>query len=110
MKLITSPYPVSLDVVFDWDSFRKKYKKAKGFEPEKCSLGTTAYYGEHGNKVLIGVFDGNPITLIHELNHFCIFTMEYIGLDITTHSSEAYCYYMDSLLTQIPSSYLTAYK
>lgn len=108
MKIDTSPYPVSLEIVFDWPTFRKKYIKYKGWEPDECSLGTTAYYGEHGNKVLIGIFDSNPITLIHEVNHFCIFTMGYIGLDITTNTSEAYCYFMYSILKQIPPSYLTA--
>lgn len=108
MKINTSPYPVSLEIVNNWDAFRTKYKKYTGMEPDECSLGTTTYYGEYGNKVLIGIFDSNYITLIHELNHFCIFTMEYIGMDITTRSSEAYCYYMDSILKQIPSSYLTA--
>lgn len=108
MNINTSPYPVSLEIVNNWDAFRTKYKKYKGKEPDECSLGTTTYYGEYGNKVLIGIFDSNYITLIYELNHFCIFTMEYIGMDITTRSSEAYCYYMDSILKQIPSSYLTA--
>ena len=109
MKINTSPYPVSLEIVYDLPTFIKKYKKLKGYEPDLDGCkGYTTYSGEYGNKVLIGIFDSNYITLIHELNHFCIFTMEYIGMDITTRSSEAYCYYMDSILKQIPSSYLTA--
>lgn len=101
VKVNATPYPVSLEVVDSWEVFRSKYIKYKGYEPEECSLGTTTYYGDYGNKVLIGIFDGSFVTLIHELNHFCIHTMEHVGLDITVKSSEAYCYYFDSILKQV---------
>lgn len=99
MKLNTSPYPVQLEVVSDWAIFSKKYKKAKGIEPEDGFKGLTALLPD--GSVLIYVEDSNPITLVHELNHFCIYTFGYIGLPINDESSEAYCYYMDSLLNQV---------
>lgn len=99
MKLNTSPYPVQLEVVFDQDTFIKKYKKLKGYEPdiESCK-GYTTY---SGNKVLMGIFKEPVPTLIHEVNHFCLWVFDYIGMPVNSSNSEAYCYYMDSILEQV---------
>lgn len=99
MKLNTSPYPVQLEVVFDRDTFFKKYKKLKGYEPDidGCK-GFTTY---SGNKVLMGIFSDPLPTLIHEVNHFCLWVFDYIGMPINSSNSEAYCYYMDSILEQV---------
>ncbi len=99
MKLNTSPYPVQLEIVFDRDTFVKKYKKLKGHEPdiEGCK-GFTSY---SGNKVLMGIFSEPLPTLIHEVNHFCLWVFDYIGMPVNSSNSEAYCYYMDSILDQV---------
>ena len=99
MKLNTSPYPVQLEVVFDRDTFFKKYKKLKGYEPDidGCK-GYTAY---SGNKVIMGIFSDPLPTLIHEVNHFCLWVFDYIGMPINSSNSEAYCYYMDSIIKQV---------
>lgn len=99
MKLNTSPYPVQLEIVFDRDTFVKKYRKLKGYEPdiESCK-GFTSY---SGNKVLMGIFSEPLPTLIHEVNHFCLWVFDYIGMPINSSNSEAYCYYMDSILEQV---------
>lgn len=99
MKLNTSPYPVQLEVVFDRDTFVKKYRKLKGYEPdiEGCK-GYTTY---SGNKVLMGIFSDLLPTLIHEVNHFCLWVFDYIGMPVNSSNSESYCYYMDSILEQV---------
>lgn len=99
MKLNASPYPVQLEVVFDRDIFIKKYRKLKGYEPDidGCK-GFTSY---SGNKVLMGIFSEPLPTLIHEVNHFCLWVFDYIGMPINSSNSEAYCYYMDSILEQV---------
>lgn len=99
MKLNTSPYPVQLEVVFDRDTFVKKYRKLKGYEPdiEGCK-GYTTY---SGNKVLMGIFSEPLPTLIHEVNHFCLWVFDCIGMPVNSGNSEAYCYYMDSILEQV---------
>lgn len=99
MKLNTSPYPVQLEVVFDQDTFVKKYMKLKGHEPdiEGCK-GYTTY---SDNKVLMGIFSEPLSTLIHEVNHFCLWVFDYIGMPVNSSNSEAYCYYMDSILEQV---------
>ena len=99
MKLNTSPYPVQLEVVFDQDTFIKKYKKLKGHEPDLD--GCKGYTSYSGNRVLIGIFREPLHTLIHELNHFCLWVFDYIGMPVNSSNSEAYCYYMDSILEQV---------
>lgn len=99
MKLNTSPYLVQLEVVFDRDTFVKKQRKLKGYEPdiEGCK-GYTTY---SGNKVIMGIFSEPLPTLIHEVNHFCLWVFDYIGMPVNSSNSEAYCYYMDSILEQL---------
>lgn len=98
MKLNTSPYPVHLEIVNDRGVFCKKYKKLKGYESDidGCK-GYTAY---SGNKVIMGIFSDPLPTLIHEVNHFCLWVFDYIGMPINSSNSEAYCYYMDSIIEQ----------
>lgn len=98
MKLNTSPYPVQLEIVFNQDTFIKKYKKLKGYEPDID--GCKGYTTYTGNKVLMGIFSDPLPTLIHEVNHFCLWVFDYIGMPINSSNSEAYCYYMDSILEQ----------
>lgn len=99
MKLNTSPYPVQLEVVFDRDTFIKKHKKLKGYEPDID--GCKGYTTYSGNKVLMGIFSDPLPTLIHEVNHFCLWVFDYIGMPINSSNSEAYCYYMDSIIEQV---------
>lgn len=108
MKINTNPYPIQLEIVRDIPTFIKKYKKLKGFEPDMAdTLGFTTYVG---SSALIGAFNDDILTLTHELNHFCLWTFDYIGMPVNSNNSEAYCYYYDHILQQILPSYLTAYK
>lgn len=98
MKIDTAPYPVHLEIVTDVVVFNKKYEKLKGYAPDIDSCkGYTTY---SGNRVLIGVFAEPLHTLIHELNHFCLCTFDYIGMPVNSANSEAYCYYYDYIFNQ----------
>lgn len=98
MKIDTTPYPVHLEIVTDTVVFNKKYEKLKGYAPDIDSCkGYTTY---SGNRVLIGVFAEPLHTLIHELNHFCLWTFDYIGMPVNSANSEAYCYYYDYIFNQ----------
>lgn len=108
MKINTNPCPVQLEIARDIPTFLKRYKKLKGFEPDMTdTLGLTTYAG---NSVLIGAFNDDILTLTHALNHFCLWTFDYIGMPVNSNNSEAYCYYYDRILKQILPSYLAAYK
>ncbi len=109
MKINTNPYPVTLEIVNDTRVFIRKYKKLKGYVPD-LSIDTMGISSNHGNSALIGVFNGDIITLTHELNHFCLWTFDYVGMPVNTIHSEAYCYYYDHILKQVLPSYLTAYR
>ena len=100
MRIKLNPYPVTVEVVFTKQDFTTRYKKVRGYSEdlEGCD-GMTAYLAD--DVLLIGVFDSSTVTLVHELNHALIHTMEYIGLSIVSQTSEAYCYLMDSVLKQV---------
>lgn len=98
MKINTTPYPVHLEIVTDEDVFSKKYLKLKGYEADLTDCkGLTAF---SGNTVIIGIFSGSLLTLAHELNHFCLWVFDYIGMPVNSEHSEAYCYYYDHILSQ----------
>lgn len=98
MKIDTAPYPVKLEIVTDVDVFNKKYEKLKGYAPDIDSCKGYTTYSD--NRVLIGVFVEPLHTLIHELNHFCLWTFDYIGMPVNSANSEAYCYYYDYIFSQ----------
>lgn len=98
MKINTAPYPVSLEVFTDTAAFRKRYKNLKGIEVDLT--GTNGLIAYSGSTCLIGVFTNDVITFVHEINHFCLWTFDYIGLPVNTAHSEAYCYYHDHILVQ----------
>ncbi len=98
MKINTAPYPVHLEIVTDIDLFINKYKKLKGYSPDLTGCkGFTTY---SGNVVIIGIFTEELATLIHELNHFCLWVFDYIGMPVNSDNSEAYCYYYDYIFNQ----------
>lgn len=102
VRVNTTPYPVKLNVCLDINTFTKAYQKLKGYSPDLAATnGITAY---SGNVALIGVFTGDLATLVHELNHFCLWAFDYIGMPVNSTNSEAYCYYYDYLLNQVLAS------
>lgn len=102
VKVNTAPYPVKLTVCLDEVSFTKAYQKLKGCDPDLVDTnGITTY---SGNVALIGVFAEDLATLVHELNHFCLWVFDYIGMPVNSANSEAYCYYYDYLLRQVLES------
>lgn len=102
VRINTAPYPVKLKVCLDADTFAKAYQKLKGCDPDLTDTnGITTY---SGNVALIGIFTGDIVTLVHELNHFCLWTFDYIGMPVNSANSEAYCYYYDYLLNQVLTS------
>lgn len=98
MRIDAAPYPVNLEIVTDIVVFNKKYEKLKGYAPD--INGCKGYTSFSGNMVLIGVFTDSLHTLVHELNHFCLWVFDYIGMPVNSSNSEAYCYYYDYIFNQ----------
>lgn len=98
MRIDAAPYPVNLEIVTDIVVFNKKYEKLKGYAPD--INGCKGYTSFSGNRVLIGVFTDSLHTLVHELNHFCLWVFDYIGMPVNSSNSEAYCYYYDYIFNQ----------
>lgn len=98
MNINTAPYPINLEIVFDAPTFIKKYKKLKGCEPDL--EGCKGYTAFSGNICIIGIFKEPLFTLTHEINHFCLWVFDYIGMPVNSENSEAYCYYYDHIFKQ----------
>lgn len=50
---------------------------------------------------LIGWFDGNRSTLVHEAGHLAIFVCKRVGIDPNDSAGEAFCYLLGDLTMQL---------
>lgn len=71
---------------------REKFGKATGLT-ETTNDGCCFWLG---NTVWLGVFDGKPSTLVHELVHALIWLMGYNGLEPKDSNGEFMAYAMDN--------------
>ena len=103
LKLNCHPYPCQVWFTNNPDEFNKHYRKLSGnndfIDPEDND-GVT-YSTPDYSKILIGVFTTEPGVLVHEIGHAVISICTRIRLDITDDTSEAFCYMLDSIYTQI---------
>lgn len=69
--------------------------------PFNSGLATNYENAEHGERVyMIGVFDGQLSTLVHECAHVCFYACSDVG--VTTNPSDAnetYCYMLDRMFS-----------
>lgn len=99
MKIQVAPYPVDVEFIFDEAKYIRKYKKLKGVTPELSRTDGCTYY-VHESYIIVGIFNKDVVTLVHEINHIAIYTLGYVGLPITDESSEAFTYVVDYLLRE----------
>lgn len=57
-------------------------------------------YSESRSSIVIGCFNGDVPTLVHELSHACIDILEGVGMDVNIHTTEAFAYLIESLTRQ----------
>ena len=50
---------------------------------------------------VLGWFDGEPPTLVHECGHIAMFIVNHAGMDPRDSSGEAYCYILDFVFGSI---------
>lgn len=66
----------------------------------------------HGGKYpiyLVGIFDHNLATVVHEMGHVSIFIAEHCGFRINEETSECFCYLIETLVEMcLPLIGLTA--
>lgn len=110
IKLNTHPYPAKVWFTTDKTKFSKKRKELTGRTDDVTdSRGVCSSDDNHGNMV-IGLFDVNSSTLVHELSHATINILEYVGIPITHQTSEAFCYLLGSLHEQCNNYLNKTYK
>lgn len=98
MKLRMQPYPVDVYIYFSAEDYSKAHKRLTGKLPK--TEGRSGQAILRNNEILIGIFNDSIITLVHEVNHAVIYTLEYIGHPITDETSEAFTYLVDYILNK----------
>lgn len=51
------------------------------------------------NGYVVGVFNGKPGTLAHELSHACLTMLDRRGIDVQEANQEPFCYLLGHLIT-----------
>lgn len=100
IRLDIRPY----DAVLYFARTRKSYKRLRAkYTDDPISLkdcnGISSDFNGCSTQ-LVGVFDGSPGTLAHEIGHAVIKVLESRGVPIDTHTSEATCYLVGDLVDQ----------
>lgn len=100
-KLNTSPY--NGDIWFTNSEslyLRKRSEIGVVSQPNLGSAGGMTTYFEDGWQQVVGLFNGDRATLVHELSHSVINLFNGVGMPINIDTSEAFCYLIDNLYTQ----------
>lgn len=104
MKNVTviqiDPYDVTLYFITSRKAYAKtRAKFLKGKINLKDCVGMSSHFN-NGNVQLVGVFDGKPCTLAHEVAHMCFKVLEECGIPTDHLTSEAFCYLMSSVVSK----------
>lgn len=67
--------------------------------PEYSCEGVVSSDDSRGNMV-IGIFSPKSDLLVHELSHAVINIFHFIGMEVNTHTTEAFAYMLESLYKQ----------
>jgi len=81
-----------------------KVLKLLGMEPRPAFGGGIAQMTSNGTDTffLIGVFDGQDSTLVHEVGHIAFFILDLVGVPVVSGgTNEAYCYLLGDLYRNV---------
>ncbi|EFM0018489.1 TPA: hypothetical protein IHD35_000551 [Escherichia coli] len=100
-KINCHPYPVHI-----WFTNSHRFHASKCYSEgidtdgaEGCAGICSSSEPDRGRQV-VGVFDNDLTTLVHEVQHAVINLCHYIGMPINTQTTEAVAYIYDSIFTQ----------
>ena len=97
MKLEIPVYGGYIHFFTEFPKFNQHHKKSCKEEVEHA-LGWTASYTENGkHNIMVGVFDNDPQTLVHECIHASLFVFDRVNIDPTAESGEPFAYFTDCL-------------
>lgn len=63
-----------------------------------CAGMTKVTHGEKGPVYLVGIFDHDLSTVVHEMGHVTIFIADHCGFRINEETSECFCYLIEELV------------
>lgn len=104
MKRINiDPFRQTLYLTFDKEEYlykRNQFKEPKFKEPVGDLDRTAGIASDEDGVHVVGIFDNQLATLVHELGHVVIKVLESCNIEITGKNSEMFCYLQDNLFEQ----------
>lgn len=100
VKLDNSPYPNSIWFTNSEILFNRKRTELTGSEPLLYPGPAMCSRTHDCGSMVIGVFDGQAITTVHEISHAVINVFEYVGMEVNNWTTEAFAYLHESLCNQ----------
>lgn len=98
MKTPIPVYGGTIHFFTDFAKFNAHHKKVNKDEVEHALGWTSEYKGADGSSnIMIGVFDGDPQTLVHECIHVGLNVFERCNIDPSAESGEPFAYLVDCL-------------
>lgn len=95
------PYGALLYFTSSIDEFTKQYINISGntnFSVPVNAAGMSSDF-ENGMIHIVGVFDSDICTIVHELSHVCIKILCTVGIPINKETSEAFTYLLSYLIS-----------
>lgn len=97
-RIDIDPFRQTLYITFDKEEYL--YKRNQFKEPVGDLDGTAGIASDEDGVHVVGIFDNQLATLVHELGHVVIKVLESCNIEITGKNSEMFCYLQDNLFEQ----------
>lgn len=99
IKLNCHPYSCEIWFTTKKSEFYRKRGNLTGRYSESDVFGMCSCTENRGQMV-VGLFESDNSMLVHELSHAAINAFEFMGMDINSHTTEAFAYFIESLHRQ----------
>lgn len=100
IKIQIRPYGCELMFTQSRNEFRAERAKYTADPIDLDTIAGCASDFQGGSFHIVGVFDGEESTLVHELSHVTIKVMHHIGTEINDQTCEPFCYLLEDLFLQ----------
>lgn len=98
LELQINPYPATLFFTCDREEYNNKREEYTSVPIDTYEAGGIC--SDFDDIFLVGIFDNEISTIIHELNHVCIKVFTFIGMNVNLETQEAFCYLHQYLFEQ----------
>lgn len=90
-------YGGTIEFHTNYDTYKSIYESKFGHDPGEL-MGIA--YSDDGVNFLIGVFDGSPQTLVHEMVHTAVKILDRCEIELADSNSEPLAYLVDWLFNK----------